>query len=306
MTSLKQTIQRAFERALGEGSLIWIQTARLETIVDRGIPFQIRFVPSLAKKPTLDDNKKDHAVKKKPFNPFLPPEPKLFVQKIGAEHNLVLNKFCLARDHFILSTTRFIIQNTLLDKADLSAIWTCLKDWPELLVFHNCGSVSGASQPHKHVQAIPAEDNIPIDKVVKENGRGKAIGEPFTVKEYAELAHAVALLPDLSENPEMAVQTLEDIYLKVLDAAFKPLAMSHAFYASVNPEAEQMDPTVPSHNLLMTRDWIFCIPRKAESFEGVGANSVGFAGWMLATDEEQLRTLERGVGRVLDGLGYRL
>jgi ATP adenylyltransferase len=114
--------------------------------------------------------------------------------------------------------------------------------------------------------------------------------------------HSVAMLPDSLDE-----EALLKIYRTVVSAAFELLGIDISVYDKVDLDAEQMDDAVPSHNLLLTRRWILCVPRANEMFEGVGANSVGFAGWLLATDEAGLSKLkEQGPLYFLQNLGHRL
>lgn len=48
-------------------------------------------------------------------------------------------------------------------------------------------------------------------------------------------------------------------------------------------------------NLLATREWLLVVARRAESFEGISVNSLGFAGSLLVKTKEQLERL-RAVG----------
>ncbi|KAI9020446.1 ATP adenylyltransferase-domain-containing protein [Hyaloraphidium curvatum] len=306
MGSLRSSVQKVFDRALADNALIWHQS-KLETVESGGVKFQIRLVPSLAKKPKLGGEKpaSEKPSNPKPFNPFLPPDPALLVTKLG-DYNVVLNKFCVNRDHFILATSDYRIQNELLRTADLAAIWTCLSEWDDdskpLLVFHNCGPLSGASQPHKHVQAIPSESGIPIEEAISRAAPGRPAAGPFALPEFA-FHHRVILLPDGVSDPEQ----LKDVYRTLVAAAFGPLEIDLSVYDGVDVAAERMDPSIPSHNLLLTKRWMMCVPRRAETFGGLGVNSVGFAGWLLATDEDQMRNMKAsGPMSVLQNLAYKL
>jgi len=61
-------------------------------------------------------------------------------------------------------------------------------------------------------------------------------------------------------------------------------------------------------NLLATREWLLVVPRRAESFDGVSVNALGFAGSLLVKSPAQLERLRavgpmavlRAVGRPLD------
>lgn len=87
-------------------------------------------------------------------NPFLPPDPDLFVCHLSETHSLVLNKFNVVPRHVIIVTRAFVRQDTPLSLEDMSATWTVVRSMPSPggLAYFNCGPVSGASQPHKHVQ----------------------------------------------------------------------------------------------------------------------------------------------------------
>lgn len=80
---------------------------------------------------------------------------------------LVLNKFPIIPEHFILATKQNLQQTHALEQADLEATYACLKAWQDdendaskprrLFAFFNSGEHSGASQPHRHVQFLPTE-----------------------------------------------------------------------------------------------------------------------------------------------------
>ncbi len=116
--------------------------------------FQIRFSPALANKP-----KSAKSPNAKPVDPFEKPPLGLFVSDISPSHFLVLNKFPVIPDHFILATKGFKRQTDLLEEEDLSAAYECLKAYElngeELFGFFNSGEHSGASQPHRHIQFLP-------------------------------------------------------------------------------------------------------------------------------------------------------
>jgi ATP adenylyltransferase len=119
--------------------------------------FQIRFSPALANKPKSN---KPRDPKEKPVDPFSDPANGLFITDLPS-HNLVLNKFPIIPDHFILATKDFKEQTHLLEEDDLGAAYQCLQAYrengEELFGFFNSGEHSGASQPHRHIQFLPVE-----------------------------------------------------------------------------------------------------------------------------------------------------
>lgn len=146
--------------------------------------FQLRYCPSLAKKPTP----KNDAIPKKPFDPFANPPPSLHITDIPSKnpsHLLVLNKFPIIAEHFILATKPNKQQTHALEQDDLEATYACLKAWQEeskqrrLFAFFNSGEHSGASQPHRHLQFLPLENmrdgeatrgwELLIDRILEES-----------------------------------------------------------------------------------------------------------------------------------------
>ena len=56
----------------------------------------------------------------------------------------------------------------------------------------------------------------------------------------------------------------------------------------------QVDAEAPlPYNLLVTWDWMFLLPRTRGFFHGIEVNSLGFAGTLLARDQEQLAFIKR-------------
>ena len=69
-------------------------------------------------------------------------------------HRLIFNKFSISEEHVLLITKDFEPQKNPLNKSDwLSAILTCKA--LDAMLYFNCGFLSGASIPHKHMQLIP-------------------------------------------------------------------------------------------------------------------------------------------------------
>ncbi|KAG5970583.1 hypothetical protein E4U55_001575, partial [Claviceps digitariae] len=155
--------------------------------------FQLRFSPALANKPkstpvSQPHNPDAHAhAHAHAANPFAHPHPSLFIADVGPSHYLVLNKFAVVPEHFILATRTFKPQSHVLEQADLEATMSCLEgyaaehradgaedeaedeaedrekeEWEEdeeeeLFAFFNSGEHSGASQAHRHVQFLPVQ-----------------------------------------------------------------------------------------------------------------------------------------------------
>ncbi|KZF24984.1 5',5'''-P-1,P-4-tetraphosphate phosphorylase 2 [Xylona heveae TC161] len=171
--TLPSIVRNRFNAAKAAGSLIFSPT-ELTVIHTAGVPFQLRYCPALAKKPTPKDGQRETNRPSKKPDPFDNPPQDLLVADTPPElpnHILVLNKFPIIPQHFILATKAFKQQTDLLEEDDLAATLACLKAWEDdkdladgretrrrLFAFFNSGEFSGASQPHRHVQFLPVEE----------------------------------------------------------------------------------------------------------------------------------------------------
>lgn len=137
---------------------------------DWAAQFQLRYCPALSKKPVKDDPPSERCPPSKKPDPFAEPPSDLLIAQIPKEessHILVLNKYPVISQHFILATKAFKKQTDLLETCDLTTTFDCLKAWEsytdqssapkKLFAFFNSGLHSGASQPHRHIQFLPVE-----------------------------------------------------------------------------------------------------------------------------------------------------
>ncbi|CAG8487541.1 10639_t:CDS:2 [Racocetra fulgida] len=143
-THFEERVAEKYNRALQRGELSFIES-KVTHIKDKGIEFEIRLAPSLAKKPTGNLRTKDELQQKPKADPFLPYNQDLFVQEHG-KYNILLNKFCVVPHHLIIATKDFEKQTDPLNPEDLESIWHFMmqiKSQPSL-AFFNCGELSGA------------------------------------------------------------------------------------------------------------------------------------------------------------------
>ena len=132
--------------------------------------YQLRYCPALSKKPDWEATSPPNVPKlpKERFDPFEDPPADLVIAEIPRlhpSHLLVLNKYPVIPNHFILATKTYKDQRQLLEEEDLTATAACLRAWEDgfdggqkLFAFFNSGKHSGASQPHRHIQFLPVED----------------------------------------------------------------------------------------------------------------------------------------------------
>ncbi|KAG6618805.1 5',5'''-P-1,P-4-tetraphosphate phosphorylase [Phytophthora cinnamomi] len=213
-------------------------------------------------------------------------EQDLFVTQLHGTHNLVLNKFNVVDEHVVLPTIEFAPQEQPLDAADFRAMWTAMQGL-DAFAFFNCGFESGASQPHKHMQlmtypsmkAITGLDMPPLLHLIDQKLRDYPTTETVQLPElpFCHFLHRIDLPADAdSEKAAAHVVAIYDKVLKQLNSAEYPDRTAQATTAL--PVA---------YNLLLTSSFLFLIPRKAQSFNGIEVNSIGFIGSFFVRNEEQ-------------------
>lgn len=268
-------VQRT-EQALASGALEPIATEE-SVLEDGGVRFRARRVSSLARKAA--------AAPPASGNPFLPPDPALFVADVCDTHFALLNKYNVIAHHLLIVTRRFEEQETLLTRRDFEALATCMAEF-EALGFYNGGRVAGASQAHKHLQLVPlplAADGPPVPVETLFDATLAADGTLATVAGLPFVHVFTRLDPDLFEDPaRAAAAAIHERYHAMLQA----VGLSAV---QVGGAARQSAP----YNLLLTRRWMLLVPRAREHFEGISINALGFAGSFFVRDTHQLERLRQ-------------
>ena len=277
---LWQSVVDSTLHAIQCGALEQIPT-RIEYIEERGIRFQVHIVQQLERK-----RAEGVTQLKVGTNPFLPYDKEMFVADISDTHVCLLNKFNVMKHHLLIVTKEFEHQETLLTKRDFEAMWRCLREF-EGLAFYNSGTISGASQPHKHLQQVPlplggCSECTPIDSLLA----GVSLEEEFGVVPAFKFSHVLAHVNHTElTTAEEAGREIEHVYLDML---------RHVDGAE----------TPGPYNLLATRGWMLLVPRSVEHYGSVSVNALGFAGSLLARDERELELIrERGPLGVLEDVG---
>lgn len=263
------------ERASASGALIPLETS-VHILRDGGVPFIVREARDLGKKKAASPA----SAAATPKDPFLPPyEPDLYVGDLSATHVGLLNKFCVLPDHLLMVTRTYAEQTELLDESDCHALLSGLAA-VDGLAFYNGGTDAGASQPHKHLQLVPLPlasgwYGMPLAPwLIPE----KASEETITCNPDLPFPHAITPIPAACLSaPE--------------DGASELLARYHALWSALGFPLEGRHQPIP-YNLLATREWMWLVPRSRETWEGLGANGLAFAGALMVRDETEFRRLE--------------
>ncbi|EEQ84754.1 hypothetical protein RJZ56_005719 [Blastomyces dermatitidis] len=276
--NLSALVARRFTAAKQSGALVVSQT-EVTTISASNTPFQLRYCPALAKKPinnppqALEHIPSD--IKRDPFHD--PPEDLLIAQfpQPDPSYILVLNKFPVISDHFILATKGYKPQSDLLEKEDLQATFQCLKAWQKhegppgskrLFAFFNSGEHSGASQPHRHIQFLPVERIAqPNDETWKPliDGNSSSAAKNFDHPSSFGLPFACYAV-NLPAEP--SAEELHNLYLQLYRMAVKVAQQSPVSQLNaVDPMNLKTDgPAAISYNLAMTTSRMMICPRKSE------------------------------------------
>jgi ATP adenylyltransferase len=275
--SLWQKLINTTASALECGALRPVATQSY-IIPEGGISFQVRLVDSLARKEVATAQQVSSS--KERANPFLPYEAELFVEHLSDTHVCLLNKFNVVDHHLLIVTRAFEPQSNWLNLADFTALVEVLQT-VDGLGFYNGGEAAGSSQPHKHLQLIPFQagqgiQDIPIAAVMPSGSSALSkLALPFW-HAWEELS----VVPWGNQNPVATAQRLMDVYQRIMTA----LGLS----------LQNVVPEFP-YNLLVTREWMLGVRRSQGGLAGIGVNSLGYAGWLLAKNPEALQQL-RSIG----------
>ena len=270
----------AVRRGLRTGALEPL-TTRVAAVPEAGIPFSVRVLAGLERK--IERTREQRRAGR---NPFLPHDPDLFVSGLSDSHRVVLNKYPVLDHHLLLVTRRFERQEAALDRDDLDAALRGLAEFPSL-AFYNGGRAAGASQRHKHLQlvALPLGahgEDLPIEVAFRGAGHSPIL--PFR--------HAFAPVPAAWwHEPSRRDRAAEE-----------SLALYHELLAATDSTTTG-DPR--PYNWLLSRRFMWVVPRSRGSWEGIPANALAYAGALFARGEAQHeRIRQAGPLRILREAGH--
>ncbi len=201
-------------------------------------------------------------------NPFLPWERQLEVTRLGDSHAVILNKYPVQAGHLLLITQGWAPQSGWLRAADWQAVAHVDADTTGLWFFNSSGR-AGASQPHRHLQLLPRHrgaPNCPLEPALRAQLQGQAPPWPWRYR--------------LSPRPEGGGP-----------ADLAMLYRRHALELGLGDPADGGEPSHP-YNLLFTSSWFLTILRTREHAAGFSLNALGFAGYLLLTEQSDLPWLK--------------
>ncbi|KAK0212889.1 ATP adenylyltransferase-domain-containing protein [Desarmillaria ectypa] len=314
-TEIIAKIPSSFDNAVNSGDLLFFPST-IHKHLEGGVEYEIRLCPALQKKPqlpsldfhTADSIPNDSDQRPDPFNP--PYNPNLFVGYLRnedqeEEYVVLMNKYSILRSHFLLVTKEFKSQTLPLVPDDLVQTYALLtaayKARQNMFAFYNCGDLSGASQPHKHIQLIAVEndDGPPIEALARAVTL-EAPDKPFSLTSLPYANHVFRFPQRLSSMPRDKIEhVLSTAFLSLLD-----LAISTIRHALDYPAGK------PSYNVIITLEHMHVIPRREENFvlqetgDNLSVNALGYAGMLLVKSERELEAVKsEGAGKILRGVG---
>ncbi|MBM5798064.1 MAG: ATP adenylyltransferase [Cyanobacteria bacterium K_Offshore_0m_m2_072] len=209
-------------------------------------------------------------------NPFLPWDTELEVGRVGGGHVLLLNKFPVQQGHLLVITRGWKPQSGWLELSDWQAVSEVSADTSGLWFFNSCAA-AGASQPHRHLQLLPRyqqERACPMEPLL-DSWLGST---PAVQTQRPGWCHALSVRHDPGDPEELAA--LYRGHCRLLDLG--------------EPEQDPV-PRAP-YNLLFSDRWCLTVRRRREHAHGFSINALGFAGYLLATEQSDVTWLQRSGG----------
>ncbi|KAL7943532.1 alpha-galactosidase [Trichoderma barbatum] len=324
-SNLHELVKTTFSKALSVNELHYFPT-QVTILHINSITFQLRFSPSLANKPKGPPP--DPSQPRKPFDPFANPPASLFVTDLGPSHYLVLNKFAVVPEHFILATKEYKLQTHVLEESDLEATLACIDAYEQagndetssvsqerksqgdgLFAFFNGGQHSGASQPHRHIQLLP----------VSRMKDGLDTNSSWDV--LAQQAEKIEKTPFVAFSEPISVDTspasLHAAYLRLYKRACQAVAQHTGATSLASDDIPTTGEAMISYNMAMTKDTLVICPRLSEGSEirnsetsspigSLALNGTVLAGTALVKSEAEWEALKKspsGVLAVLKSIG---
>ena len=257
--------------SINSKSLFPLQTTDITKNLYKGNDFIIRELDiTKFKKNTLIGPK---------INPFKPWDKILEIDSIGNSHQLILNKYPVQLGHVLLITNEWKEQNGWLDIKDWEAIKVVNKDTSGLWFF-NSGPLAGASQPHRHIQLLrrdPSELSCPREKWILAlnnlNYKNEKFSKNIILKKFSK-----------SLNEENIHEIYKDL----------------SYNLGLGDPRNDKKPKYP-YNLIFTDRWMIIIKRKTDNLFGISINALGFAGYILVTENSDIKYLrELGPEKLLE------
>ncbi|KAJ2825520.1 bifunctional AP-4-A phosphorylase/ADP sulfurylase [Coemansia sp. 'formosensis'] len=279
---LDSLVRERYASAIAEGALLFSESV-VSSQREQGVDFEVRYVPALAKRPNSKPSEKQASGGF--VNPFLPFDPRLHVARIGSTHQLLLNKYCVAPNHLLITTSEFRQQGEPLTTSDFAAVLDTVGKLSQAhIVFYNSGEESGASQPHKHLQLLPMPDTM---------------STPPSVSIWLRSTPTAGQVYSSSHLP------FANFGCRLESAAALSPSSLHAAYSGALRQLVAEYGDSASYNMVWTPLALVLFPRLRGSWQGISINSLGMAGLVLCKSTEDMNLVKSsGVLGILSQVGF--
>ncbi|KAH6679890.1 putative phosphorylase [Plectosphaerella plurivora] len=288
---------RRFDKLVDLGIMRYMATSA-SAHIDDGFPYTIRVCNSWAHKPAVVGASTSNGTEEAPetFGPgsdINNSHPDQTVGQLNDTHLVILNIFPAVRPQYLLLTLdSYRSQYEPLQYEDISASWTFLHslEVPHVALY-NCTPSGGCSRVHKHVQVLPypvaSEQSVDEEsfRLFPDNSNGN-VRVPYT--------HFLHRFDNQSaRKSRQTSREVFDIYTKLLNQAKQCLEFAAGDTSTPCP-----------HNVILVKNWILVIPRRAENKSGFMTNGLGMMGNIVTSNAEQAQKwLDKGVSAALAECG---
>jgi ATP adenylyltransferase len=213
---------------------------------------------------------------------FADSDPDFHIADIGKSHRLIFNKYCTMRPQFLLCSKRRLPQLGYLDVSDFTAIWTVLHALgTSYVAMFSCGQSAGASINHRHVQFLKYPEGFKLLPDALDN----------TAFERAPFISFLErnMPPDGGHDAEIELKAIYDGFVQ---KTIQTLSWNNG--------------GVVPHNVIVTKNWMFFIPRSKPSFGRAKTGAKGVVGMIWLYDKKELASwTSSGFLNTLAELGMR-
>ncbi len=221
------------------------------------------------------------------FDPFAKEHcSKIYIESLSETHALLYNKFPLVPFHVLVVTKEFEKQMSLISEADFEAALKVMKAL-DCFVFFNGGPNAGASQEHKHLQAIPyssfPNQTIPLDALI---AASKSPAEDSEDVEYTTI-------PPFKFKHVLCKFRVSILFDLSYGNISKRAKLLHNIYSDCLKRLNNED-LGTAYNFILTKHWLFMVLRKCEvALNMVKINAVGFTGSFAVRSDQEYEFIRR-------------
>ena len=206
------------------------------------------------------------------------PDERLILEQLNGTHDLALNLFCVDRPQLLMLTLdSYKRQHQLLDRDDFKAALEIVRRYPDMYIIYNCSEAGGCSRTHKHLQGLRGPP-FAFEHLIKASEGNATVPFRFFLHQFSQGFRAAS------------AREVLDVYSKLIDQTRELL----------NVSADDVCP----HNIVMWKEYLIVIPRRAGFTDGASANAGGMMGCVWVPEHKQIDEWDRiGCANVLRQLG---